>query len=330
MIRPNQENGEILKAYVQLVQTTGRFPNCREVERLITSDRQVRKHFGGYTALKETVIKFHPELLEFDQTHENEAKVLVFDIETAPITAHVWGLWENNVSLNQIVKDWHVLSWSAKWLGNQEILYKDQRKNKNVEDDTEILKGIWKLLDEADVVITQNGKSFDVKKLNARFALKGMKPPSSFRHIDICRVAKKHFGFSSHKLEYMTDKLCKKYKKLKHKKFQGHELWTQCLAGNLKAWKEMEKYNKYDVLSLEELYYILIPWDNTINFDIYTNKEENICKCGSKKFVKKGFYYTASSKYQRYQCIKCYAESRDNINLLPSHKKDSLKRGITR
>jgi hypothetical protein len=28
-------------------------------------------------------------------------KVLIYDIETAPIVAHVWGLWENNVGLNQ-------------------------------------------------------------------------------------------------------------------------------------------------------------------------------------------------------------------------------------
>src|SRR5271165_5802739 len=139
-------------------------------------------------------------------------KVLVLDIETAPLLGYVWSIWEQNVALNQINSDWHVLSWAAKWLGDSpdKMLYMDQRNAKNIEDDTKILEEIWRLLDEADVVITQNGKSFDIKKLNARFAINGMQPPSSFKQIDTKIIAMKHFGFTSNKLEYMTDKLCVK------------------------------------------------------------------------------------------------------------------------
>ncbi len=63
--------------------------------------------------------------------------VLLLDIETAPIIGHVWGLWENNVGLNQIESDWHLLSWSAKYLESKDkktvygphrkVMYKDQR-----------------------------------------------------------------------------------------------------------------------------------------------------------------------------------------------------------
>src|SRR5579863_8242080 len=97
--------------------------------------------------------------------NKNGPKVLIFDIETAPIVAHVWSLWENNVGLNQIVSDWHVLSWSAKWLDDppNKVMYMDQRGVKNIEDDSNLLEEIWLLLDEADIVITQNGKSFDQK-----------------------------------------------------------------------------------------------------------------------------------------------------------------------
>ena len=34
-------------------------------------------------------------------------KVLVFDIETSPIISYVWGLWNNDVGLNQIHTDWN-------------------------------------------------------------------------------------------------------------------------------------------------------------------------------------------------------------------------------
>src|SRR5438270_11647207 len=129
-------------------------------------------------------------------------KVLIFDIETKPMLGYVWSLWENNVSLDQLHSDWSVLSWSAKWLGDKpnQIMYADQRNAKNIDDDKRILKQIWQLLDEADIVITQNGKAFDHKKLNARFILQGLKPPSSYRIIDTMIIAKKHFAFTSNKL----------------------------------------------------------------------------------------------------------------------------------
>ncbi len=259
-------------------------------------------------------------------------KVLIFDIETAPMLGYVWGLWENNVALNQIKKDWHVISWSAKWLGDapNKTMYKDQRNAKNIEDDKELLKGIWDLLDEADVVITQNGKSFDQKKLNARFIMNGMQPPSSYRHIDTMLLAKKHFAFTSNKLEYMTDKLCVKYKKIKHSEFGGFELWKECLAGNIKAWKEMEKYNKYDVLSLEELYVKLIPWDNSIDFNVYHDSATNECKCGSKDFRNKGYFYTNSGKFSRFKCTQCGSETRGKENLFNKDKKKSLRAGTVR
>ena len=257
-------------------------------------------------------------------------KILLLDIETAPVLGYVWGLWENNLSLNQVKQDWFVLSWSAKWLGDapSKAMYMDQRNAKNMEDDSKIISGIWKLLDEADVIITQNGKKFDAKKLNARFILNGMQPPSSYKHIDTLQIAKRHFAFTSNKLEYMTDKLCVKYKKLSHKEFSGFELWKECLKGNKKAWDVMKKYNIYDILSLEELYHKLIPWDNTINFNLYRNDVEVRCSCGSKDMTKNGFFYTNVGKYQRYRCVKCGSESRDRQNMLP--KKSNIKVRTTR
>lgn len=252
-------------------------------------------------------------------------KVLVMDIETAPILAYVWGIWDQNVGLNQIESDTYVLSWSAKWLDDppNKIMYMDQRDAKNMEDDSRIMKGIWGLLDEADIIITQNGKKFDERRMNTRFIMHGMKPPSSYKHIDTLSIAKKKFGFTSNKLEYMTDKLCVKYKKLKHAKYAGFTLWRECLKGNMDAWKEMEKYNKHDVLSLEELYHKLSPWDNTVNFNVYNPGKPTVCKCGHTHFKKNGYDYTKTGKFQRYVCKSCGHETKDHTNLLtPAEKKN--------
>ncbi len=253
-------------------------------------------------------------------------KVLILDIETAPLISWTWGIWEQNIGLNQIKSDWHVLSWAAKWLGTPPscVLYEDQRHAKNVQDDSKLLSGMWALLDEADIIITQNGKSFDAKKLNARFIMNGMQPPSSYKHIDTKRLASKHFAFTSNKLEYLTDKLCKKYKKLKTKKYVGFDLWKACLAGDVRAWNEMEKYNKYDVLSLEELYYKLAPWDNTVKFGPYTDELQKRCNCGSNVFKLNGYRYTAVGKYQRFKCTACGCESQGRVNLMSKMKRAAL------
>lgn len=252
-------------------------------------------------------------------------RILLADIETAPVVAHVWGLFDQNVGLNQIQSDWHLLSWSAKWLGEPKIFYEDQRNSKVISEDKALLKGMWTLLDEADIVIWQNGKNFDHKKLNARFILNGMVPPSSYKQIDTLQLARKHFGFTSNKLAYMTDKLCKKYKKLEHKKFPGHDMWVECLKGNKAAWREMEKYNKHDVLSLEELFSKLIPWDNTINFNLYYDEVHNKCSCGNAKIKKNGFAFTNSGKFQRYFCTKCGSETRSKENMFSKDKRKSLR-----
>jgi hypothetical protein len=102
-------------------------------------------------------------------------------------------------------------------------------------------------------------------------------------------------------------------------------MWKECLAGNVEAWKEMEHYNKFDVLALEELYTKLIPWDNSINFNLYHDSEDHVCKCGSTSFIKNGFYYTSSGKYQKHKCKQCGAEHRDKENLFSKEKRASLK-----
>jgi hypothetical protein len=124
----------------------------------------------------------------------------------------------------------------------------------------------------------------------------------------------------------MTDKLCTKYKKQKHKEFGGFDLWKECLAGNKKAFDSMRTYNVYDILSLEELYSKLAPWDNSINMNVFYDTHDTVCNaCGSTKFQKAGFRYTNTGKFQRLKCTDCGQESRVKANELSKEKKETLK-----
>lgn len=255
---------------------------------------------GGFKKAKETYLSHIGEGI-------TKPKILLIDIETSPMVVYTWSLWDQRVGLNQIIEDWAILSFAAKWLEDDDdkIMYFDTTNMDNLKDDSKLLPKLFKLLDEADIVVGQNSKSFDMKKINARLALAGIAPPSPYKQFDTMLIAKRHFKFTSNKLEYMTDKLCTKYKKLSHGNFAGFNLWKEYLAGNKEAHKEMREYNKYDVLSLQELFLKLLPWDDTINFNPYNDCEYDVCTCGSIDFKKKGFHYTNTNKYQKYECKSC-------------------------
>lgn len=299
------------------------------------SSRQIAKAVLGSKSKKSTVNDYLKRLglrdipkvesitPDFSREYQ-KAKVLIADIEISPILSSVWSLWNNNVGLNQINADWYMLSYAAKWANSSNVFYEDKRDSWDTEDDSEILKGIWKLLDEADFVIGHNLRKFDVKKLNARFILNGLPKPSTYRVIDTLEIAKSTFAFTSNKLEYLTDKLCKKSKKSKHAKFSGFALWSECLKGNPEAWQEMEDYNIMDVVSNQELYEILAPWDNKLpNLDVYTEDETL-----SSEWEHIGYHYTNLGKYNKYRSSVTGQQRRGRVNLLSKEKRMSLLANI--
>src|SRR5690554_3159719 len=89
-------------------------------------------------------------------------KILIFDIETAPMKAFVWRRWKQNIYLDQTISEWFMISWAAKWLYDPHvmsgILTPEEIKK---EDDTRIVRSIWQLIDEADIIIGHNCKKFD-------------------------------------------------------------------------------------------------------------------------------------------------------------------------
>lgn len=262
----------------------------------------------------------------------NSPKILMLDIETAPISAHVWGLWKNNVGLNQIDNDWYILTWAAKWLGGEDVYYDalpyHDTYKKEPENDICLLENLAPLLEEADVVVAHNGKHFDIPKINARFLLQGISPPSPFKINDTLQVARKNFNLTSNKLDYLAQHLLGEGKD-KHADFIGHDLWMACIKGNKKAWKEMIDYNVKDVDLLERVYLALRPWDKqAANYGLYLEDTKPVCpKCGG-AMRKDGFHYTSVSKFQAYRCKDCGGWARGRKNLLPKEVRDSLVTNI--
>lgn len=258
----------------------------------------------------------------------SQPKILVFDIETAPITAYTWGLYDQNLGLNQIKTDWHLLAWAAKWYGESadKVMYMDNSKSRNVQDDKQLIIGLHNLLNNADIVIAQNGDKFDIKKFNARAVIHGLPPVRPFKSTDTLKESRKVFSFTSHSLEYMSEALNTKYKKLKHDKYPGFELWKAVLAGDKKAWAEMKVYCIHDVLATEELYQKIQGWIKTQNMACYFDDIQVRCRCGSTNLKKDGFVHLDAGKFQGYKCKDCGKRPKGRINLLTTAKKKSLLR----
>ncbi len=235
-------------------------------------------------------------------------KILLLDIETAPNLVHVWGLWQQNVGLPQIIAAGYVMCWSAKWLGEDEVMFDSIHQSKP----RKMLKGIHSLLDQADAVVHYNGKKFDIPTLNKEFLLYGFLPPAPYKQIDLLSVARTQFRFPSNKLDYVAQAL-KIGRKTKH---AGHELWIRCLNGEEQAWTEMEEYNRNDVVLLEQVYFKLLPWiKHHPNQNLYS-AEELICPtCGGHHHQRRGLAYTTTCTYQRFQCTECGSWFRERTNL---------------
>lgn len=222
-------------------------------------------------------------------------KILVIDIETSPALAYVWGLWDQNISLKQLIRPSAPISFAAKWFGSKEMSFHSDW----IDGHREMIVKAHELLSEADAVVGYNSDSFDLKKLRGEFLLAGLPPPPTITSIDLLKSVKK-LGLQSGKLDYVSQ-LLNLGKKVPH---EGFELWSKVLDGDPKAQLRMEKYNIGDVLLTEKLYAKLRPYIH--NHPHLGETGSTACgACGSKKTQSRGFYRTKAFKVQRIQCMTC-------------------------
>ena len=265
---------------------------------------------------------------ESTYTAPEGVKILLFDIETTPMEVYVWGLVGNKyIQPMNVIKDWNVLSWSAKWLFDSEVMSDIQTPKEAIDrSDSRVIGGVWDLINQANVVIAHNGDRFDLKKLNTRFIMNGYLPPSPYQSIDTLKVAKRNFAFSSNKLDYLG-----KIMTNKGKISTNFQLWTDCLAGDKQALHDMLEYNEEDVRLLEEVYVELRPWIKSHpNVGVYM--EDEVCPaCGSEDVHPNGGYYTTTAnKYESYRCDDCGSLSRKLESELSIQGRRKLMRPMPR
>jgi hypothetical protein len=230
-------------------------------------------------------------------------RTLYIDIESAPNVAHVWGLWNQNVGLAQLRESGRVMCFAAKWRGGKRVEFRSEHQHGR----GAMLSDAHAMLAQADVVAHFNGRRYDIPMLNREFVIEGMQPPAPFTQLDLLSVVKRQFRFPSNKLSHVSEALGIGSKLTN----EGHMLWVRCLAGESKAWKEMERYNRQDVVLLESLHDRLMGWTGSQGGNARLYADGDVCPaCGGNDLRREGHAYTATGAYQRFQCRSCGRWSR--------------------
>lgn len=233
-----------------------------------------------------------------------------FDIETTPNLVYSWGLWQQNIGINQIVKPQDILCFAAHKIGRKQI-----EAHAAWDDYDGMLNRLHAIMDDADYLIGYNHSSFDNKHVRAAFAKAGLEPPSPHRDIDLLRVVKKKFRFPSHKLDYVCGALGLDVKV----STGGMDLWTKCMAGDEKAQRKMLKYNRQDVKITTQLFHRLLPWIDGLNIPLYSagsdeDTSEGVAKCtrcAGTNINQRGWAYATTYRYKRFRCMDCGGWMRD-------------------
>jgi DNA polymerase elongation subunit (family B) len=282
--------------------------------------RKIRGHHGKHSR-KTTADKTLHKPITYDTRNQQtekiqtSARILILDIETSPIRAYVWAAWKQNVNPVQIDTDWFILTWAAKWLFEDKVYSGGVTPKEAVkQDDSRIMKGLWTLLNEADIVIAHNGQDFDIPKINTRFLLHGMMPPLPYIVIDTLKHIRKQFGFTHNKLDYVNQ-LLNLPRKVSH---DGFEMWDQCYRGNKEALDKMLEYNVGDVRILEDTYLRIRPWIKphpSLSLHILDEHQSCCPSCGSTKLQEQGKqYHTTANVYELLRCENCGATSRKRLS----------------
>jgi hypothetical protein len=238
-------------------------------------------------------------------------RILLLDIETSPNECFTWGLWNQNISINQIKKATEVICWAAKWYGSRDMLFDSVFQSGR----SKMLTRVHRLMSEADAIVHFNGNRFDVPQLNREFLVARMAPPAPSKQIDILKVCRSQFHFPSNKLDYIAQALG-----LGKKHRAGQKLWTDCLNNDPVAWKKMERYNKHDVALLEKVYIRVLPWiKNHANHNLY-GATQCCTNCGGRKLQSRGVAITQALRYNRLQCMGCGKWQRGGVKLEDSPK----------
>lgn len=293
------------------------------------SSRKICKMIDWSETKKSTVnniIKnYKDKALEFNK--DKKLNILYWDLESSLMGTLTFGLWNQNISGNRITKHSHLLSNS--WAFNDEPPQGVRLSPKDVEESNDLMVVVDSIraIEECDLLVTFNGKKFDVPLLKTRALFHGLPPIRFPPHIDLMQEAKRNFRFPSNSMQNISLYLGE------HGKLatSGRNLWERCY--NFQDYQDCDEaiaqmltYGLQDISATRDLHKRLQGWDKSaVNLGLITkeingvNTKDNhtlLCPhCASEDVYKLGSkMYTSVSTFNIYRCGShlCRGLSRSN------------------
>jgi len=237
-------------------------------------------------------------------------KVLFYDLETAPLLAHIWSPYDDYVTHDRLVKPGFLLTWSAQWRGEKRIISGcvtgDEARD---QDDSRIVAELAELIREADIIIAHNVDKFDLPVFNTRLLAHRQEPLGPVKTIDTLKLAKGAFRLPYNKLDYLADFLFGE-----HKIKTDFDLWKRCYAGDERALAQMLRYNRKDVVLLSRVFEELIPYVKNLPRLQHLAGTDQCPTCGSCNLVVRGHHHTPTASYAKLRCSDCGRYSRRRAN----------------
>lgn len=223
-----------------------------------------------------------------------DAVIKFWDTEFTPNKGFFWGLWDQNIAPSFIEESQRMLCYGVKTY-KKPVSVVDERVGRK-----EMLTQLRDELTGVDLLVSWNGAKYDTRMANREFVKEGLTPPAPYKEVDLMRIVKQRFAFPSNKLDYVAQELGVG----KKVDTGGFGLWKGVMAGDEAAWKKMRRYQKQDVVLLEELFEILKPWIRMPH--PVTDKAGLVCRnCGGTHLQSRGVSKTLQGEYPRFQCMKC-------------------------
>ncbi len=232
----------------------------------------------------------------------------MYDLETKPLSAYIWGLGKQVVRHGQLVKGHDqpgIICATYCWLHDDAPAesidwgYEEQ-------DTVRVVKHMDEIIKSADHVIGKNSDSFDNRVLNACRMLAGLPGmPEWIRSTDdLERQMRRHFRLPSHSLDYISGQLG--FGGKIKMEFQDWIDIVEKTENGRTALEKMIKYGKKDVEDTRALWHKMSEhFEPRFNHAAFDNNRLACTRCGSLDLKRNGTQMSGGTKYQKYMCKTC-------------------------
>jgi hypothetical protein len=253
------------------------------------------------------------------------SRILIFDVERIEGHAHIrfWdrGQFKNNWFPSEfITAPPRIICWGARWYGTKKILTGAEWREGGHE---RMIRGLWQLVERADVVVTHNGDKADIPWLRESLPQYGIPFPKPPKSVDTFKVMRT--GFSAWHSKSLVETAKFLGVPLDKQGKWSRDLADRAVAGDREAQQELLEYQRGDVVLSGAVYDALRGYIPN-HPHITTDGEERVCnQCGSLDLKPNGERLATKLYYAAYRCNNCGG------NVSAGHvKRAALSQGFAR